>query len=76
MAQSRLPAVSQDQTILSGPGGLEGAAAFSVLLVSEVWQSISVSRSLSGPDHTVWSWRTARHRYTQYLAGLMSVTFS
>ena len=30
---SRLPTVSQDQTILSGPGGLEGAAAFSVLRV-------------------------------------------
>ena len=30
---SRLPAVSQGQTILSGPGGLEGAATLSVLLV-------------------------------------------
>ena len=34
---SRLPAVPQDQTILSGPGGLEGIAAFSVLLFLEVW---------------------------------------
>ena len=34
---SRLPAIPQDQTILSGPGGLEGAVAFSVLLVLGVW---------------------------------------
>ena len=30
----RFPTVSQDQTILSGPGGLEGAAALRDLLVS------------------------------------------
>ena len=45
----RFPTVSQDQTILSGPGGLEGAAAFRDLLVSFTfvldWRCDRVSRS-------------------------------
>ena len=49
----RLPAVPQDQAILSGPGGLEGTAAFSVLLVLEVWKSVSVSRSLPELGHII-----------------------
>ena len=53
MDLSQLPAVSQDQTVLSGPGGLEGAAAYSIMLVLEELQSISVSRSLPALDRIV-----------------------
>ena len=71
---SRSPTVSQEQTILSGPGGLEDTATLSVLLVFSWWVGVSVlfvggrvSQSPPGlpeADYIVWSGRTGRARCT------------